>query len=326
MINGVIHQKSLETTNYRRAEREERRFRDELELKQQRPDLAPEMTFGALSARFLGSVEPKPYHKERLKVLLPFFSDIPIGRITKNTALEYRKFRHQQRQLTETTINRDLECLRHILFWAAEEGLILANPLARMSMVRERRQRRVVMSVEEEAKLLVAASPHLRKIIRTALWAGMRRGEILKQQWQDIDFNLKLLFVSHSKTAEGEMREIPLAKPVFDQLWQDQKSEGLVFTFQKEPVHQIKTAWRAAITKAGIRYYRFHDLRHTFNSRLMLAGVQQEIRKALMGHSSGEDVQARYTHVELPAKVEAIAKLEQWVKTQKQNQERKEDS
>ena len=320
MINGVVHQKSLETTNYRRAEREERRYRDELELKQQRPDLAPELTFGALAARFLGSVEPKAYHKERLKVLLPFFSDIPIGRITKNTALEYRKFRHQQKKLSETTVNRDLEALRRILFWAAEEGLLLSNPLARMRMVRERRQRRGLMSVQEENKLLAAASPHLRRIIRVAIWTGMRRGELLKQQWADVDFNLKLLFVSHSKTAEGEMREIPLTKPVFDQLWQDQKREGLVFTFQKEPIHQIKTAWHAAIQRAGIRYYRFHDLRHTFNSRLMLAGVQQEIRKALMGHSSGEDIQSRYTHVELPAKVEAIAKLEEWVRSQRQTQ------
>jgi integrase len=57
-------------------------------------------------------------------------------------------------------------------------------------------------------------------------------------------------------------------------------------------------------------------LRHTFNTRLMLAGVQQEIRKALMGHSSGEDVNSIYTHVELPAKQEAIRKLEEWLTTQ----------
>jgi hypothetical protein len=48
----------------------------------------------------------------------------------------------------------------------------------------------------------------------------------------------------------------------------------------------------------------------------MEAGVMQEVRKALMGHSSGEDVNSIYTHVELPAKREAIRKLEVWVATQ----------
>jgi len=106
----------------------------------------------------------------------------------------------------------------------------------------------------------------------------------------------------------------------------DRHATGLVFTFHDNPIQQIKTAWKAAIRRAGIRYYRFHDLRHTFNTRLMEAGVMQEIRKALMGHSSGEDVNSIYTHVELPAKREAIRKLEAWVRTNKLQCERKGDA
>ncbi len=67
----------------------------------------------------------------------------------------------------------------------------------------------------------------------------------------------------------------------------DDKAEGVIFTFSKEQksIQRIKTAWFAAIRRAGINRYRFHDLRHTFNTRLMEAGVMQEVRKALMGHS-----------------------------------------
>src|SRR5262249_47993552 len=54
----------------------------------------------------------------------------------------------------------------------------------------------------------------------------------------------------------------------------------------------------------------------TFNTRLMEAGVLQEIRMTLMGHSQGSRVHAIYTHIELPAKREAIRKLEQWVEDQ----------
>lgn len=98
-----------------------------------------------------------------------------------------------------------------------------------------------------------------------------------------------------------------------------------MFLFKGRPLRRIKTAWAAAIRRAGIRYYRFHDLRHTFNTRLMEAGVMQEVRKALMGHSSGEDVHSIYTHVELPAKREAIRKLEAWVEAQREMASRKEE-
>ena len=184
-------------------------------------------------------------------------------------------------------------------------------------MVRERRKARPVMSLDEEARLLSAAAPHLHRLVIFALDSGMRRGELLTQRWEHIDFTRRLLFVTHSKTAEGEAREIPFTNRLFDLLRAAPEKEGLVFEFKGHSIHSVKTAWATAIRKAEIRHYRFHDLRHTFNTRLMEAGVMQEIRKALMGHSSGEDVHAIYTHVELPAKREAIRKLEAWVEEQR---------
>jgi integrase len=140
----------------------------------------------------------------------------------------------------------------------------------------------------------------------------------LTQRWEHIDFTRRLLFVTHSKTAEGEAREIPLTTRLFALLSATPRTEGLVFEFKGHSILSVKTAWATAIRKAGIRHYRFHDLRHTFNTRLMEAGVMQEVRKALMGHSSGEDVHAIYTHVELPAKREAIRKLETWTDEQQE--------
>jgi len=61
-----------------------------------------------------------------------------------------------------------------------------------------------------------------------------------------------------------------------------------------------------------VRHIRFHDLRHSFNTRLLESGVLQEVRKTLMGHVSGGGINAVYTHIELPLKRDAIAKLEQW--------------
>ena len=327
-VDGVRYAKSTQTAIKRHALRIDEQYKEELLLAQTHPSrLKPDLSFGELAARFLAEVGPKPYHVDRLKILLPYFADIPIGEITKAAAREYRKYRHEHKKpLSETTVNRDLEVLRHLLFWAADEGYLAANSLSRMPMVRERRKARVVMSLEDEARLLPQAPSHLHPLVIAALDTGMRRGELLTQRWEHIDFSRRLLFVTHSKTAGGEAREIPLSTRLFGLLSAAPQKEGLVFLYKGRPLHNIKKAWAAAIRRAGIRYYRFHDLRHTFNTRLMEAGVMQEIRKALMGHSSGEDVHATYTHVELPAKREAIRKLEAWTEAERHAHAEKENT
>lgn len=321
-VDGVRHMRSLETSNRRRAETIEQKIREELVNQRfDLPQLQPEMTFGELYTRFLADADVKPHHKERAKHFLGFFSEMPIGRITKNDAVRYRKLRHDEyrrtrpkdaKPLSETTVNRDVEVIRHILYWAADEGFIPANPLARVRMARERRTRRPVISVSDEVKLLAACAPHLRQIVTLALDTGMRRGELLSQKWEDIDFDRNAISVTHSKTAEGEHRLIPMTARVHDLLLGVHKSSGIVFTYDNEPIHRIKTAWKGAIRRSQIPRSRFHDLRHTFNSRLADLGVIADVRKELMGHSRGGDVNSIYTHLSLPALREAIHKLETW--------------
>jgi integrase len=322
-VDGERTMCSLETSNRRHAEILEQRRRDELHTKRfQLPNFKPEMLFGELYGRFLAEGEVKPHHRDRAKMFMPFFSETPIGQITKNDIARYRKHRHEehrrkrakqsQKPLSETTINRDIEVIRHLLFWAADEGIIPANPIARIRMVRERGQRRPVMSVAEEIKLLDACSEHLRPIVIAALDTGMRRGELTNQLWEHVDFDRNLLSVSHSKTAEGEHRPVPLTSRVRAILDANRKASGLIFTYDGQPIRRPKTGWAAALRRAGLPHYRLHDLRHTFNSRLVEAGVIADVRKALMGHSGGGDVHSIYTHIDIPVLREAIHRLDQW--------------
>ncbi len=323
-MDGVRYAKSTGTGNRRQAETIEQHYKDELNLKRlgiRQP--TPEMSFGDLIARFLAEGVSRTYHHDRLKMLLPYFADTEIGRINKAAARDYRRYRHAEKPVSETTVNRDVELLRHLLFWAVDEGLLVANPLSRVPFVKDRRKPRPVMTLDEEKAVLAVAAPHLRPMIITALDAGMRRGEILSEHWEHVDFDRKLLAVTKSKTVGGEGREIPLTKRLLKFLLANRRTEGLIFGFNGKAVSRIKTAWRSAVKRAKIRYFRFHDLRHTFNTRLMEAGVLQEVRKALMGHSSGDDAHARYIHVELPLKREAIRKLEEWVSNHKSQSEQK---
>jgi integrase len=318
-IDGIRHHKSTGTSIRRKAETIERQFHDELnDARHRMPQLKPEMTFGELTARFIASGMAAPHSLDRLNHLLPFFSDMPLLHINVSAIRKYRQERHAEKPLTAATVNRDLSVLRRILYWSVEEGFLSSNPVGRLHMERERRTKRPVMSLREEHLLLAASPEHLQRIITCALHTGMRRGEILSQRWEDIDFDNRILHVTHSKTPEGEAREIPLTNRLYAMLLAHRKKSGAIFTYGGDPIKIIKTTWASSLRRSKIRHFRFHDLRHTANTRMMLAGVLQEVRRELLGHSSqrSRDVNDRYTQIELPEKREAIRKLEVWLDSQ----------
>lgn len=318
-IDGVRHAKSTGTVNRRHAQTIGQAFEEELNLRRhQMPKLKPEMTVDELTALFIAEGLAKAYALDRLKHTLPFFGSMRLSDIDKASVRNYRKERHEASTIKPATVNRDLSVLRRVLYFAVEEGYITINPLARMQMERERRTKRPVLSVREELILLSAASSHLQRIVICALDTGMRRGEILAQLWEDIDFDHRILYVSHSKTPEGEMREIPLTRRLSDLLFSTRQEQGPIFTFRDEPLTEIKRAWKASLRRGSLRHIRFHDLRHTANTRLTLAGVMQEVRRELMGHTLGKsrDVNDRYTSIQLPEKRDAIRKLQVWYDTQ----------
>lgn len=316
-LDGIRYQASTGTGNRRQAEAIDQKLKQEANLRRHQIELLqfnPAMTFGELAARFIANAGPKPFHFDRLNHLLPYFADIPVGRITKASMRDYQAGRRAQRTgITDATLNRDAAVIRHILFWAVDEGFLMTNPLARLRLARERKVKRQVLGVADEEKLLGVAPKHLKPMIIAALYAGLRRGEVLNQCWEDIDFDRQLLSVTRSKTYSGQGREIPIAQKLFETLQPIWQPAGLVFTYKGRGIADYKTAWNHAVTTALSRHFLFHELRHTFNTRLMEAGVIQDIRRALMGHSSGKDVNAIYTHVELPVKRDAIRKLELWL-------------
>jgi integrase len=328
-IDGVRYCKSTGTQNRRKAETIARQFRDERnDARQRLPQLKPEMSLGELTALFIGSGMGKPHSLDRLKHLLPFFADISVMTINTAAVRKYRQERNREKTLTAATVNRDLSVLRRVLYWGVEEGYLAANPLGRLRMERERRTKRPVLSLREELLLEKAAPEHLQRIILCALHTGMRRGEILSQRFEDIDFDNRILHVTHSKTPEGEAREIPLTNRLYEALMAHRESRGPVFTYHGDPIKIIKSSWAATLRRSGIRHFRFHDLRHTANTRMMLAGVLQEVRREIIGHSSqrSRDVNDRYTQIELPEKREAIRKLEVWLSSQMRMLEKQESA
>jgi integrase len=342
-IDGERFCESTGTSNRRKAEQIERQRREELnDTRHRLPHMNPDITLGGLAARFIAERMSTPYSLDRLQHLLPFFGDVSVRDINQSLTRKYRQERYEARKsLKPATVNRDLSVLRRVLNWGVEEGIISANPLGKLRLERERRTKRPVMSVREENLLMAHAPPHLQRIIRCALDTGLRRGEIVTQRWEDVDFDNRMLHVSHSKTPEGESRVVPLTARLHDMLLSFRKDRGIVFTYSPSagspanppdatpvevvekasaphPIKIVKTAWASSLRRAGLRHFRFHDLRHTANTRLMLAGVLQEVRREIIGHSSqhSRDTNDRYSQIGLAELKDAIAKLEVWLAAQ----------
>lgn len=318
-VDGVRHQQSTGTSNKRQAEAIERKLREDINNRRfQLVTYDPDITVAALCARFMDHPGYRRHHYFHIKALLPFFGDRRVLSLTRNDAGEFRQWRMKQKKLTDATVNRSLSTLRHILYWALDEQLIQTNPLSRLKLPKERRLRRPVMTVAEEDAVLAACPEHLRNIAVCCLDTGMRRSEVLRQQWDDVDLNRRLILVTKSKTISGESREIPLTDRLFRLLSVQPDKSGTVFTLRGKPLSWIRKGWLGALRRAGVRHFRLHDLRHTFNTRLMEAGVIADVRMALMGHSGGSRVHSTYTHVESPIKRRAIRQLEEWVEQQRQ--------
>ena len=330
-VDGVCYTKSTESRHRRFAEQRDREHREEIVQRRYGfKELKPEMKFAELAGRFISDGDVLPWHRDRLKILLPEFSDMEIGSLTPAVVNQFRRRRKRQNpKLTDATVNRDVQCLRRILNWAVEQGFITSNPLSHLHLVPERPKRRGVLGISEETPLLLAAAPHLREAIICALDAGLRRSEIFTQLAEDVDRERRVLSVTRSKTVGGEQREIPLTSRLHDLIVSKKIKKGLLFALEgkpvkddipvRKPIKNVKTAWKAAVRRSKIRPLRFHDLRHTFNTRLMEAGVIQDVRRELMGHSSGgkRNTNLIYTHVELPQKRQAIRKLDAWLEEQR---------
>jgi integrase len=120
---------------------------------------------------------------------------------------------------------------------------------------------------------LTTKSQHLEPVIITALNTGMKKGEILALKWANVDFKNGVIIVEGTKN--GEIRKIPMNQKLTTTLQGGKKvSKGeYVFSESGKPYGDVKTGWWSALKKGKIEGFRFYDLRHTFGSRLGVAGI-----------------------------------------------------
>src|SRR5262249_24662623 len=143
--------------------------------------------------------------------------------------------------------------------------------------LREPEGRLRFLDVEEEARLLAACGQPLRTIILVGIYAGLRiKAEALSLQWADVHLKRNLLTVQAAYAKSGERRSLPLNKTLrgaLESLKTSAKSEYVFTRFDGKPLRSIRTAFETACRRAGLSGLTPHVLRHTFASRLAMAGV-----------------------------------------------------
>jgi len=153
-----------------------------------------------------------------------------------------------------------------------------------------------------------AFADYLRPIVLIALNTGLRRGELLALRWADINLERRTLTVRGSGAKSAQTRHVPLNVEAHRILegWkaQQEQTDGFVFPGRNgAALTHFKRSWAGVLESAGLafppehpRRFRFHDARHDFASKLVMAGVDLNVVRALLGHSD-ISMTLRYAHL-----------------------------
>lgn len=249
----------------------------------------------------VGSDEIELYLRERLR-----------QRVKVRVGKGYR----EEGLLKATTVHQELRVLRRMLNVAVRKRLLTSNPCAMVEfpVALKGMFRPHYVTWSEQQRIENNATPHLRNAIRIIAETGLRvKKELLPMMKNQIDFLNGVLWIPDSKTPNG-VAEIPLTK-LASEAFRDQVtiSGNGEFLFpsdlnQEGHLRSLRTAWRKALKRAGVSYFRLYDLQSTYATRLSAGGVADEwvIQMLRQGDSQ---VFKKYSQMKLLMKREALGKI-----------------
>ncbi len=261
------------------------------------------------------------YYRTYNNYIAPFLiSDLPLNEI-KSLKIQELYSELIKKGYSTSVIRKTHKLLSQFFKYAEKEGYIVKNPCATVTLPKNKQNVKNILTSkktrfnyfnEEEIKELLELFRKTRyyNIIVFALGTGMREGEILGLQWNDLDFKNKEINVIHNlsyvaeieedgttkyKTilqtpkSENAIRIIPMSELIFNLLNNLKRNSDYVFATEKGTHYDLKwiqKRWRQLLKGTDLENKRFHDLRHTFATMLLLKGANLIQIKELMGHSS----------------------------------------
>ncbi len=276
-----------------------------------------------LSANLRNGVNNSENVTETIASLKRGFREFDGLRLTDITPLLIEKWRQRRHSegISTARINRQMNDLRACLNRAVKWGALESNPLDKVERTKVDTSAKVrFLSPDEEVRLRNALSvrqtyaDHIKPAVLLSLNTGLRQGELLKLKWSDIDLDLKNLTVRGEGSKSGNTRHVPLNEEALMELkkWKDQPGvKSLTYVFADtdgQPFGNMRTSWEGVLHEAQISDFRWHDLRHDFASKLVMAGVDLNTVRELLGHSDYK-MTLRYAHLAPKQKQDAVNRL-----------------
>jgi integrase len=243
--------------------------------------------------------------------LLEKFGNLPLRRFS-TALIEQLQTDIINKGRKPATNNKTLNILKHMFSKAVDWDMVESETLKRIRKVKplkDEGKRLRYLTQEECTALIHAAESHLKPIVITALNTGMRKSEILNLQWDNVDLKHGFILLSQDQTKNAERKEIPINNTLRETLQGITRRLDSPYVFYVhatgKPYHVIKRSFSTACRRAKIKDFRFHDLRHTFASHLVMAGIDLTTVKELLGHKDIK-MTLRYAHLAPSHKVKAV--------------------
>jgi integrase len=285
--------------------------------------------FGEFAKRFLewskGQHRPKTHelHSGNCGTLGRFFGGLWLDEITQGMVEDFKTARLREHRWGEkkgstvsvVTVNRALSTLRLIFNYAERCGYKVSNPVKHVEFFREQGRERIV-SVEEEQRYTAAASQPLSDIARIILDTGMRPEEVFRIEWANVDLAQRTMVNPFGKTRAAR-RKLTMTEEAWTILRKRVGSSTGRYVFPSpdnpaRPIGSVRKAHDGAVRRAKIQpEFRLYDLRHTYASRAVMAGVDLPTLGALLGHTTIQ-MTMRYVHPAEEHKREAAKKIESY--------------
>ncbi len=230
-------------------------------------------------------------------------ASFPNARLSAITAANIEKVRQGllERGLAPSSANRALAFLRHVLNRAVRDGKLAVSPMAQVKFMKESPGRLRFLSLEEEGELCKAIGPIYAPWIRLATLTGMRQMEQFSLRWEHVDLERGILTIPHTKA--GGARYVHLngeAVAILRKITSWMTSRW-VFPSENagthiDPRHFYARVFLPTVKRLGLEGVTWHTLRHTFASRLAMAGTTEQEIATCLGHSTTALVR-RYAHL-----------------------------